>query len=155
MPSGKVHDSATLAVTALAALPVAYWQFSDTMTLAEVAAAGAITGSFVLGGLTNLVMSPDADQAEGWGNTGLHRGSRLFGKWWLHYWWSYGKISKHRGLSHAPMIGTLTRVAYVFPVIMIPFLLMLWLYWPIVVAWLVGLMWADLWHTILDLSSKG
>lgn len=150
VPSGGVHDATTLAVTALTALPVAYVAFdSNTMSGVEVAQAVAIVSGFIVGGLTGLVMSPDLDQAEGWGSKQLYRGGRLFGRWWVWYWWPYGKMSKHRGLSHAPIIGTLTRVAYGLPWFL-PLLVATFFYWPLTVAWLLGLMWSDLWHTIMD-----
>jgi uncharacterized metal-binding protein len=81
-----------------------------------------LAGACALGCLAGLVISPDLDlrgisYAEwvwtripliGWLLTGI----------WFTYWLVYPKlVRRHRGISHVPVIGTLTRVAYLAPLV--------------------------------------
>jgi len=64
----------------------------------------------------------------------------------------YGKVRKHRGLSHWPVIGTVDRLAWFCG----PLILILWprINWELVLPVIVGLVLADLLHTGLDLLDK-
>lgn len=76
----------------------------------------------VLGNLAGLVLDPDLDHemvtASEW------RVRRVFGVLigglWVAVWMPYAMLMPHRGVSHWPVIGTLTRLVYlgllVFPI---------------------------------------
>jgi len=148
MPGHKIHDTVTIVTTAALAVP-AWWV--NYHMLGPVTGA-AVTWGVIIGGLSNLYLTPDLDQAEGWGCYSFHRMRKLnplLGAIWQGYWYKYGKMCKHRGLSHTPIVGTLGRVLYGLPWLL-PLVLIAFLWWPFAAAWLVGLMWADLWHTIMD-----
>ena len=85
-------------------------------------AVGVTTGAtfgvaFLVGALAGLVLSPDLDQDS---KVYSHYITRtVFGKWaevlLLTYFYPYSRSIPHRSsLSHAPVIGTLLRVVYVF-----------------------------------------
>ena len=38
----------------------------------------------------------------------------IFGRFWVAAWAPYGSFMSHRGISHAPVLGTLTRALYAF-----------------------------------------
>ena len=98
MSSGKVHDRAILITTPLVAGAVYY--FAPNYA-AEIAIA------HLLGGLW---ASPDLDTV-----------SRPYKRWGLlkFYWLPYQKASKHRGISHAPIFGTMGRVLYMCPLLLL------------------------------------
>ena len=131
MPDGNTHAL----ITTLAA-PVA------AITAYGLGASELDSAACAIGCLTGLVLTPDLD---------LPRGRGL----WRLYWLPYEKISRHRGLSHAPVIGTLIRLAYVAPLlaaisiiwisiirIILPASVVLW--------WAAGLVFADLLHIGAD-----
>lgn len=151
MPSHEVHDTVTMLVSPLAGGITAV-ALNPSMGIEGV----AIGVCLALGGLSNLLLTPDLDQAEGWGCYSFYRMQRvspLIGAIWRGYWFAYGKLCKHRGLSHTPVIGTLGRVLYALPWLA-PMVLVALLYWPAALAWLVGLMWADAWHTFADVVER-
>jgi uncharacterized metal-binding protein len=126
MPSGKTHRIATL-VLALGAFGVE----------------NPVRYFLVGGCLAGLVITPDLDQSER--RTSLV--SVLF--------YPYGKMFRHRGVSHWPVIGTLTRVAYVLlPLGAVLYSLGVWRPQSLIPegAWWVlgGLMLADTLHAIMD-----
>ena len=61
----------------------------------------------------------------------------------------YAKLMPHRGISHTPIIGTLTRVAYIGPLLIIAaffgFPFQPWMLWV-----LLGLMLSDTLHFVHD-----
>ena len=87
------------------------------------------------GMLTGLLLTPDLDLSR-------------YG-----YWKLYGKLFKHRGISHVPVVGTITRVIYLglFPVIVL-FWADLESYFPLisVIKVLSGLVMADILHLFMD-----
>ena len=93
----------------------------------------------LVGVLSGLVLTPDLDQME-----------RKVGFWWL-----YGKLFKHRGASHIPVLGTLTRVVYagIIPAVAITWL-GAWgaLPWRTMAIWFAGLCIADIVHITMDIT---
>jgi len=115
MPSGKVHAVATI-VTGTAA------------SLSVFSLGGGLYGLIFMfvGALSGLFLSPDLDIEKGSISDTFVR--KLFGnvisKVWRVFWYPYGKLSKHRGLSHALFIGTTVRVLYIgTPIILTSFVL--------------------------------
>ena len=135
MPNGETHLKITAALIATSAAVCVYGGYSQWHT------AGVATG---------LLITPDLDLAENgsYAMRMLHKipvvGSALAGLWFW-YWLPYGKLIKHRSFwSHAPIISTLIRIAYI-----------LWWFWfvpdsVIYGAWVVGLCVADAGHIVAD-----
>lgn len=131
MPNGVVHNTATL-VLAAGCAPFAPW---------------------VAGGcLVNLVLTPDLDL------NGSKPGAKLLssitpmlGLAHNLYWYPYGLLFKHRGVSHWPFIGTATRLLY-----FVPLWPVLWYYGDREQLWLAvaGLCLADMLHAGLDWLDK-
>lgn len=69
-------------------------------------------GSFIV---ATFLLSPDLDIFHSSPN-------KNWGKMRL-VWWPYTKIFSHRGMSHTPILGTWTRILYVFFLILIGFLI--------------------------------
>ena len=131
MPDGQTHAMLTLLGAPVAGIS-AYYLSADPIQAAACS----------IGCLTGLVLTPDLD---------LPRGRGL----WRLYWLPYEKLSNHRGLSHAPILGTLIRLLYFAPLlvaisiiwisiirIMLPPALFIW--------WAAGLMFSDLLHLGAD-----
>lgn len=82
-----------------------------------------------IGCIIGAYWSPDYDQEMlVWGKWKIIKMlppvSWVFGIPWVMYWMPYSLLMKHRGISHTPVIGTLTRLLYVSPVIYIIWLLL-------------------------------
>lgn len=92
MSNGKTHDRLIVIATA-ASVPVA-------IALAQP----AIPIAMLFGG---LFLSPDLDT--------ISRPYRRWGILGLNPWYPYRKMMKHRGVSHAVILGTGTRLLYAFP----------------------------------------
>lgn len=93
----------------------------------------------VFGMLLGIFITPDLDLAE-----------RKPGLWTL-----YGRAFKHRGYSHTPVIGTLTRLFYMSPVLCMIVLIVIsnnlfTINWMYVAFAILGLILADTLHTIMD-----
>lgn len=104
----------------------------------------------LVGGITlGLVFTPDLDVDNGC--ISIHVVRKHFGKipstLWQYYWLPYARVMSHRGLSHTPLLGTLTRLVYFFP-----FWLLFIFCYTYVQFWLVlaGLALADIVHWGLD-----
>lgn len=137
MASGATHKAITFGASTL--LLGAGWYVSPSLAVA--ASTGCLFG---------LWCQPDRDH--------------VAGKSPIWFW--YSRAFKHRGISHWPIIGTCTRLAY----LSVPFLICwgwlevgLWLSratippwglpiwgWQAVGCWLVGLMLSDILHWIAD-----
>jgi uncharacterized metal-binding protein len=134
MPSKGAHQAATLLLAG------AVYQGSGILGISSrdqlLVCSGVITG---------LAITPDHDLAENFASEP--------------FWWLYGYLFKHRGISHKPILGTLTRVIYL-ALLIVP-LFVAWGRWDLVVrfgqskwlpVWLAGLMAADILHWGLDLT---
>jgi len=108
MASGKTHAriAGITTVSVCAAAPALVMFGQTTPDIAAGLAIGAACGYFV---------TPDIDiphrTHEEWR---MIRRLPVLGRLWAAYWAAYGQLFTHRGISHAPFIGTLTRVVYGF-----------------------------------------
>jgi len=133
--NGKAHGTATVALASL------------SLPLALVDARALVVGA---GALSGLLLDPDLD-VDGWGGPAL-RLKRLWkplGWMWRGLWYGYALAFRHRGTSHRPVVGTLTRLLYLSP------LLLVWakfgtVPWAAVGLWAAGLALADLLHIVMD-----
>lgn len=141
MPESGTHNTSTVALALCVGVGV------YVMT-GSVSASGIVT----TGTLAGILFTPDHDLDAGNNTMGLVRGGcgKFPATLWRVYWFPYAKLFKHRGVSHLPIIGTLTRLLYFIPVNP----LLWWLLWPKALQhylWVVvGLMLADTLHFSLD-----
>ncbi len=139
-PSHHLHDAASLTL----ACTLLY--------------AGARQGCFVEGALlavgaaSALIIQPDLDQLYSMSRLRLTRRFGVLAQAWCMV---YDRLFRHRGLSHVPVIGTLTRLTWLaLPLVILAFLCYLspppmeW--WPPVLWWVGGLMLADTLHAVMD-----
>ncbi len=102
MSSGIVHErwNRRVAIMAGAAVGIAG---PNLLSIIEVSTLTSLT-IWAWG----MMLSPDLDLSENkWGCRAKHRWGLLSG-----YWVPYGKMFKHRGMSHWIAIGTGTRLLY-------------------------------------------
>lgn len=65
---------------------------------------------------------------------------------WVWYWIPYARIFSHRGISHVPILGTVTRLVY-----LLPFVYVLWHCSGALFNWIIlGLILSDILHWLLD-----
>ena len=130
MSSTETHDTFAIAVS-FVSTPVLVHYFDYDIPSAVMLS---------LGILTQLVMSADLD---------VNR-SKIAKRWKfkpLILWWKwYGLLFKHRGISHTPLIGTITRLLWIFP---IP-LAMYHVSSDLTIFYLLGVAIGDLLHWFLD-----
>ena len=100
--------------------------------------AGAIVGILVTPDIDHHVITYEENRIKRWCN--------LCGKIWIIYWLPYSKAFKHRGISHAPIVGTMTRALY-FP---LPVIVAGWFGIASVVGLLAGWALQDLLHIAGD-----
>lgn len=146
MANGRTHAIATVLVAMCGAM-----QVPDNY-------AGA---AWVVGGLAGLILSPDLDQID----SGLNRQGGYYGQYVLRetfppiverifykYWQGYARIFVHRSFwTHTPVIGTLLRLIYAMPYLIICYKLI-----PPVFAWaLLALCCADILHWVMDWRAWG
>lgn len=115
MPSGKIHqrvNEAALLLGALTALALTWYATADIGMALEIAAyalAGMLFGTYFA--------DPDLDQDH------ITRTEARIRRWpvvgvplyilFVAFWYPYAKQTRHRGLSHQPVIGTLLRLGYI------------------------------------------
>ncbi len=152
MASGRTHVAATIALTPMAAM-IAWQLAGGEPTAAALAGAGCLSG---------VLISPDLDMTgRTISETILLRWNMIIGRLWIAIWYPYALISKHRGLSHVPVFGTLSRVIYLSAIYVgVHFLLQYYysldlLQWPILhqqelMIFVAGLAISDFGHWVLD-----
>ena len=103
MAAGRTHNVATLVLTP--AVAWAAWELSNHNDLTTwLAGVGCFCGIFI---------SPDLDMRQRTvSETTLLRWSLGIGYIWIVLWYPYAVLFRHRGISHMPMVGTVTRVLY-------------------------------------------
>ncbi len=113
MASGRIHArvAGMIAVGATLATPLIAAQYGTDIGLGV--AGGAWAGYLV---------TPDIDiphrTHEEWR---IIRRLPIIGRLWTAWWAAYGQLFTHRGISHAPIIGTVTRIAYaLWPLALLP-----------------------------------
>ena len=104
------------------------------------------------GAASALILSADLDQPYSMARLRLTRRGGIVAQTWCTV---YDQLFRHRGLSHVPVIGTLTRLVWlVGPLAILAFVFALspppveW--WQPVSWWVGGLMLADTLHSVLD-----
>jgi len=151
MPSGKTHDRVNLVSTAIMGVAGYYYGFDIFHILA-----------FCLGSVVaTLWFSPDLDLK-------YSRPVKRWGK--LSFiWWPYSLLIPHRGISHIPIIGIITRFGYIFLIFsLLWFIITGTLYNmglspptlkpsilfknPYILPFLLGVLFADTLHIVLDWS---
>ncbi|RMF46735.1 MAG: hypothetical protein D6755_06230 [Anaerolineae bacterium] len=146
MPNGKVHATATV-ITAAVSTPI-------LLTLTTPPHALSWAG----GCLCGLILTPDLDLERPTKSHAIvrHSAGRGWMLVWFLFWYPYARLLPHRSpWSHAPVIGTLLRVAYLA---LLPMLgMFLWHREPYLphlspaVLWaLGGLMCVDALHALMD-----
>lgn len=105
MPLGKTHDAATALLAGGAFL-----------TLKLAGNPWSVVGMGTAGVAAGILLSPDMDLNEGYeGGSLLIRYTGLFGRFWVLLWKPYAFLIAHRSpLSHAPVLGTILRLAYLY-----------------------------------------
>lgn len=94
IPSGKTHNIINLSAGALLIVP---GMILNPMQVENYCVAGGIA-------LSTFLLSPDLDMD----GTEPDKGWGILEKIWN----PYSKLFRHRGISHMPIIGTLTRLVY-------------------------------------------
>ncbi len=107
------------------------------------------------GAATALILGPDLDQPYSMARLRLTRRFGVLARVWCTV---YDHLFRHRGLSHTPVIGTLTRLTWLaLPLAILAFLCYLSpppIEWGRPVLWWVGgLMLADTLHAAMDWAS--
>lgn len=65
------------------------------------------------GTLAGILITPDADlEGTTWEERRLYNLSLLLGLLWQWAWFLYARAIPHRGISHIPILGTITRIGY-------------------------------------------
>lgn len=173
MPSGKTHQRINEAAIALAT-PAAFaaaWSATDDPLQALVLTAYGL-GGMLFG---TYFADPDMDHDQT-----THTEARI-GKipvlglplqlLFVAFWYPYARMSKHRGPSHWPVVGTLGRLGYIIAMLVLLNALVRWVlfgtpkHWadPLLAllvwgvrnparagAWMAGEFLADLLHTLAD-----
>lgn len=117
-----------------------------------------------LGVVAGAVLSPDLDQpmitwSEWFVIKLLPPLSWIPGLLMVGYWLPYSLMMKHRGVSHWPVIGTLTRIAYMLPIGYLTHILFMQIDWyaknwqnlgPWVLFFCIGLAISDVGHYLRD-----
>ncbi|WP_415788576.1 metal-binding protein, partial [Deinococcus saxicola] len=102
VPSGRVHNLINIAAYSVLSAVALALSRQDLLIITPVQALN-FTVAFAAG---TFLLSPDLDLADGHVDSKRHWG-------WLGFLWvPYGKLFRHRGLSHSWVIGPLTRLAY-------------------------------------------
>lgn len=105
MPSGRVHEVINVATLALSCGAIALMPDAWRPAWAQLETTGglAFASGYLIG---TFLITPDLDLADGHVNAKRNWG--LLGGLWI----PYGKMSRHRGISHSWITGPLTRVIY-------------------------------------------
>jgi uncharacterized metal-binding protein len=116
----------------------------------------SIMGGF--GVMTGILMTPDLDHIEA---TLRHFKSKTtLQKVWFLRWYPYGKLLDHRSFfSHFPVVGTLLRLVYILPELLIVIALLsrfinIYDLMMFIISWAGGLLMSDILHYIMDIVSS-
>lgn len=115
-PDGYFHRRITLYFSPLALLlggAVSYFLCRDFFF------AGIYGICSFFGCLLGVILDPDLDQemvsSSEWFIVKIPILGLIISGIWVGYWLPYALLTKHRGLSHWPVFGTLTRVLWLIP----------------------------------------
>lgn len=127
MASGKVHHRASRMAARLATVTGggAIFLLYLSGDIENIKLVFARFACFISGMIIGIWIDPDLDMIQITSSERRKLKAHPFwGRLWLAYWAPYGAYMSHRGLSHAPVIGTFTRVFYVvWPVFLLSYLL--------------------------------
>lgn len=147
VPNGRAHTIACLATAAVSGCAIYFGNLASLTTSCNVAE----------GALIGILISPDLDIENGnISNYYLRKISPPLAWLWRWLWWPYGKLFRHRGISHWPIIGTGSRILYIVTWIMLItiILIMFGIRVPMQYDWAVtrilGLAIADIVHATMD-----
>lgn len=101
MPNGTTHDTITKITTPIPA--VGTYLLTNSIPLALLVGASHL--------FSGLWLSPDLDLP----GTHPHKRWKSLGLDWI--WLPYEKLIPHRGISHTPLIGTLSRAPFMIPLL--------------------------------------
>ena len=133
MSSGKEHLAANRG--GMLTLPIGF----ALAYLGFLPAVAVWAGMFI-----GQIIEPDLDQK----NITLTeaRMPRLIRPFFVAWWLPYANLFSHRGISHAPIMGTVTRILWALPIHIILFMAIgEWIVW----VW-AGIAWSDILHWFLD-----
>lgn len=106
MASGRTH--ARIAATGVACAIVASHYIA-------VSLGGDVAAGIVVGAVAGWLVTPDIDHHyRTHEERRIRRRLPVLGRLWQAYWAPYAVLLEHRGISHAPVIGTATRALYAF-----------------------------------------
>lgn len=106
MADGKSHSRYGVAGIAIAAGISGLCIYNNNYELA---------GGIFVGSILGWLMPPDLDLPQRtYDEHRIINLNPIAGTIWVGFWASYGQVFKHRGISHTPVIGTLTRVFWLF-----------------------------------------
>lgn len=156
MASGIVHDKFTRFLsfpTTLGYVGLVHLFYEPKQTL-------LLGLSYYLGIQMQRWMTPDTDVDKGfYGFFLVDMFDPIIGKIWKILWWPFAKLVSHRSwLSHAPIVGTLMKAAYILvmisPIILTVFYLDIrpqieYIY---IISIFIGMLIGDLGHLLLDYS---
>jgi uncharacterized metal-binding protein len=103
MADGQTHSRINLVNGIVLTGATAFWWHPDWQTTVAVG----------VGCLIGWLITPDLDLVGvTYEEKRVYRFNWLVGFLWQLYWLAYSRMMPHRGLSHVPIFGTLTRVVY-------------------------------------------
>lgn len=106
MASGKTHAAIAKVTAHLSAVTLLY---PESPTKAAIS----------FGMLMGILITPDLDHhKKTYEETRLLKFNKKVGQLWMWYTKPYAKIFKHRGMSHWLIVGTLTRVIWLLPLLL-------------------------------------
>lgn len=106
MPDGRVHFAISCGVLGAAIIPAALYIAPESLTN---------SGALLLGGLIATVITPDIDQqTTTFEERRIYNIHPILGTSYKWFWLPYAKRIPHRSISHWIVIGTLTRVLYLY-----------------------------------------
>lgn len=152
MPSGKIHSALTLSTLSGVVAPYALVQFNGNPWM------------YGAGCLVGILVMPDLDVDGGNITDSFIRKVFPPAQWlWRTIWTPYSKFIPHRSpLSHAPILGTVLRIGYLFLIVNIVNLLFHWivdtvfsLYFVWDWSFFFGLCHVDTIHYLVDITIKG
>ncbi len=152
MASGNLHTLGTVVLTPITAS--AAWELTGGDTHMTLMAG--------LGCLSGILISPDLDmRTRTVSERYVVRMSLGLGWLWIAMWYPYALLFKHRGVSHAPICGTVSRILYMslfyigvayffYTFYQVDILVWPQEYWLQLLVFAVGLTISDLGHWVLD-----
>lgn len=121
MATGRTHATVAWGLSIPLAMLGAYCYLSGYYDLAIGVWCGTLAG---------ILITPDADlEGTTWEERRIYNLLPLLGLLWQWAWFLYARAVPHRGISHTPVLGTLTRLLYI---VAISYLLV----WMVNGAWL-------------------